>query len=637
MYAGGKRKFLWIHLMTLVSIFTLLVAAESREYGIDTVDCIDSLDFVVEGELKEEIDCFYHEGDDKWYLFLPSYAEKEKTTVFFQGADYLECRDGGIIHNLRAGQTIEELHTGTDYECSFIRKGEVVRKLRLQVMQSANLPTVYIETKTGSMELVEADKTYKEPGSFALFSEEGRIEWLDDLDHITGRGNDTWGKAKKSFGIKLSASADLLGMGAARHWILLSNVVDNIYIRNKITYDMAVSAGMEGAPESRYIDLYINHKYHGMYQLSEKVEIDPERIAVDDLGRENERVDKEYKMAEKFGDDIAKGIRLNGSPEDITGGYLIERDVHGKYAAETSGFQSITSGEYYTIKSPEYASEAEVYYIRELFSEMEAAVRDENGINPDTQKSYLEYIDLDSFAQKYIIEEFSKNNGGGATSSFFYKPVDSVSNRIFGGPVWDYDKAYGIMPGYNANIRDLGYLTLRADGTTLFEELYRHDEFRNKVIELWRDFFSEYAEEVYESKIDDYFAEIEDSARLDRVRWEQFCYGCLDWEEVNRDRIEYLKKFISERKIFLDEVWLEGAEICKVTFEEKTMCRRHTSLGVIKGETVIPIAPEEMGYMSAGVCLEGWYDVETGELFDPSKPIERDIMLKGRLKKVEDP
>lgn len=195
--------------------------------------------------------------------------------------------------------------------------------------------------------------------------------------------------------------------------------MDNIYIRNKITYDMAVSAGMEGAPESRYIDLYINHKYHGMYQLSEKVEIDPERIAVDDLGRENERVDKEYKMAEKFGDDIAKGIRLNGSPEDITGGYLIERDVHGKYAAETSGFQSITSGEYYTIKSPEYASEAEVYYIRELFSEMEAAVRDENGINPDTQKSYLEYIDLDSFAQKYIIEEFSKNNGGGATQFFF--------------------------------------------------------------------------------------------------------------------------------------------------------------------------------------------------------------------------
>ena len=638
MYVINKRMLLWIHLLVLFFIFAVCVAvSNSGKHGMDVTDCVNSLVFVAEGEIKEEIKCFYHELDDIWYLFLPSYAELRKTEVSFSGADYISCQNGEEAYRFKNGQTIEALQIDKVYKCSFLRGEECVQQLTLQVMQSARLPTVFIETETGSMELVEADKTYKEPGTFALFSEDGRIEWLDDLDHITGRGNDTWGKAKKSFGIKLSGPTDLLGMGAARHWILLSNVVDDIYIRNKITYDMAVAAGMGGAPESRYIDLYINHIYHGMYQLSEKVEIGPERIAIDGLDRENEKVDKDYKTAEKFGDDAAKGICLNGTPRDITGGYLIERDVYDKYVAETSGFQSTTSGEYYTIKSPEYASEAEVYYIRELFSEMEEAVRNDNGINPTTQKSYLEYIDLKSFVQKYIIEEFSKNNGGGATSSFFYKPVDTVSSKIFSGPVWDYDKAYGTVKGYSANIRDLGYLTLRAEGTTLFEELYQHEEFRNKVVECWREFFSEYMEEVYVNKIDNYFAEIEASAKLDRIRWEQFCYGCYDWEAENKSRLKYLKKFIAERKAFLDEVWLGNATICKVTFEEKTMCRRHTSLGVIKGETLVPITPEEMGYMPEGVYLEGWYDVDTGELFDASEPVERDIMLQGKLTGVEEP
>lgn len=636
MYGVSKRTLLWILLLVLTGVFIVCtVVGRERQYGMEQADCLDSFVFKVEGELEQDIKCFYHEGNDIWYLFLPSYAEMGKTAVSFQGADYMECSDGEECLRLKDGQRIGALHTDTSYTCSFVRNGDQVQGLTLRIMHSANLPTVFIETETGSMELVEADKTYKEPGSFALFSKEGRIEWLDDLDHITGRGNDTWGKAKKSFGVKLSTSADLLGMGTASHWILLSNVVDNIYMRNRITYDMAVAAGMEGAPESHYIDLYINQEYRGMYQLSEKVEIDPERIAIDDLEKENAKVDKDYKQAERFGDDTAKGIRLNGTPADITGGYLIERDVHGKYAAETSGFQSVTSGEYYTIKSPEYASEAEVFYIGELFGEMEAAVRDEQGVNPDTGRSYLEYIDLESFAQKYIIEELSKNNGAGATSSFFYKPKDSVSNKIFCGPVWDYDKAYGSMPGYNAHIRDLGYLTLRADGTTLFEELYQQDAFRNKVVEHWKNFFSEYLEEVYEDKIDGYFAEIEESVKLDRVRWEQQCYGIFDWDAENERRIEYLKNFIAERKAFLDEVWLGNAQICNVTFEEKTMCRRHTTLGVIKGETLTPIAPEEMGYMSEGMYLEGWYDVGTGELFDASKPIERDIMLKGKLAGAE--
>lgn len=69
---------------------------------------------------------------------------------------------------------------------------------------------------------------------------------------------------------------------------------------------------------------------------------------------------------------------------------------------------------------------------------------------------------------RYIVEEFAKNTGGGCSSSYFYKLPDSVSEKVFGGPIWDYDKAYGRAGGIAAVTNDLNYLTLYTDYTNLF-------------------------------------------------------------------------------------------------------------------------------------------------------------------------
>jgi len=90
--------------------------------------------------------------------------------------------------------------------------------------------------------------------------------------------------------------------------------------------------------------------------------------------------------------------------------------VPEKYWDEISGFATEKLGDFYTVKEPSYASEAELDYISELVSGMEKAVILADGINPDSGKSYMDYIDMWSFAQKYVLEELCKNNGGGATS-----------------------------------------------------------------------------------------------------------------------------------------------------------------------------------------------------------------------------
>lgn len=336
-------------------------------------------------------------------------------------------------------------------------------------MHSAGLPAVFLETESGSMEMLNADKSYAEKGRIVLFDADGAVVCADKLNRISGRGNSTWAYPKKSYGIRLKNRADLFEMGSADNWILLSNVEDRSYIRNKITYDMSVAAGMTGSPQSQYIDLYINHRYHGMYQLCEKVEIDPERVPIRDLEAENKNLNKDIENCGRFVTETKKGAALFAEPRDLTGGYLLERDVVEKFNGEISGFYTETLKDLYTVKEPSYASEAQVDYISGLVNGMERAVASKDGVDPETGMHYTDYIDIRSFAQKYIVEELCKNNGAGATSSFFYKPDDSVSDKLFAGPVWDYDKAYANLTGINESARDLCYLMQRGtDPTTLF-------------------------------------------------------------------------------------------------------------------------------------------------------------------------
>jgi hypothetical protein len=279
-------------------------------------------------------------------------------------------------------------------------------------------------------------------------------------------------------------------------------------------------------------------------------------------------------------------------------------------------------GDLYTIKSPEYASVEETAYMKNLVNGMERAVMSEDGIDPETGKSLSDYIDIKSFAQKYIIEELCKNNGGGATSSYFYKPQDSISTRLFAGPVWDYDKAYGRLTGFDGTTRDFCYLTQRGGGTTLFWYLNQNQEFQDAVKECYTDFFSDYVEELIEEKIADYASEIYVSAAMDTIRWEEI-YGNIG-EYVTRPYA--IKDFLTERKAFLDEVWLQDAELKTVHFVAPEW-NRETYMSVIAGECLEAIPILEQGYQ--GKAFDGWYTAD-GVEFDITEPVCEDITVYAR-------
>lgn len=622
---GGCRILLLILLLVLLAGFIF----EKEQYLTSEGNCVQSMAFVVKkGAAEEIIIPFYSKSEDIYYLFLPSYSDMTDVSIHFDGVDRVVFEDEGHSYELKKNMKIPELQLNKVYQAAFVKNSVTEAKIQFVMMHSANLPTLFVTTQSGSLENVDADKTFSEAGSYVLMDADGTLVYADDLSRITGRGNSTWNYPKKSYSIKLDDPVDMLGMGSARSWILLSNVEDNTYLRNKITYDMAVDAGMTGAPESRYIDLYINHEYNGMYLLCEKIEPGDTRIPMTDLGLENEKLNKEMESAEPAYTELSKGVHLGSSPKDISGGYIVERDEYSKYISEISGFRTPLLGDLYVIKSPEYASAEEVDYISRLFVDMEEAVVSGDGINGTTGESYLHYIDLRSFAQKYMIEEICKNNGGGATSSYFYKPEDAVSTQIFGGPVWDYDKAYGAVDGINGSTRDLCYLTQRNEGTTLFWYLNQHPEFREAVCECYEEFFADYITGILDEKIEENISRIRCSADMDGIRWQEIYGDIIPYEQ----RVGVITNFLTERKEFLDQVWAEDAEVCTVHFDAPEWYR-DTYMSVMKGECLAAIPMREKGLESNGRIFDGWY-TEDGEEFDMTQSLYEDVTVYAKSHEV---
>lgn len=607
-------------------LFLTVAVALSEKAAYDRIQedgsYIENLSFATGNSASEQkIYCFTDETENINYLFLPSYADMNEVTVSFAGADQVVFSGEEQEVALKNGGHIGGLRCGTAYRLSFLdRRGRELAGEKLIIMRSANLPALFLETESGSMEMLDADKNYAERGKIVLFDAAGKVVCADDLSRISGRGNSTWAHPKKSYGIRLKNRTDLFGMGSADNWILLSNVEDPAYIRNKITYDMAIAAGMEGSPESRYIDLYINHTYHGMYQLCEKVEIDEERVPIADLEAENKRLNDIQKCGH-FEEEKRKGMVLFKEPGDLTGGYLLERDVPDKYREEISGFVTDSLGDLYTIKEPAYASEAEVNYISGLVNAMEKALVSEDGVNPDTGMSYTDYIDMRSFAQKYVLEELTKNNGAGATSSFFYKPQDRVSTKLFAGPVWDYDKAYASIAGLNESACDLCYLTLRdSNPTTLFWQLNQQPEFREAVSACYEEFFSDYMQKIADEKIDEYASQIRTSVEMDHIRW-----GEEDDEFLWFDyQIARLRAFVKMRREFLDAVWIGEEQLRTVTFISETGEAHYVS--VIAGSPLERLPGNEPGTVSGDRMFDGWYTQE-GEILDTMTPICADITV----------
>ncbi len=571
----------------------------------------------------------WRSSDGSCYVFLPGFAEEKVANGEAQTSISLVAIEGnGTLQigsqTLRHGDVLNGLEWEAAYPMLvYDRQEQILLEAPLIFLHSSQLPVIALETESGSMEAIEADKNAQERGSVKVWDENGTILYQGNADRISARGNSTFGLLKKPLQFKLEKDVDLFGFGEADSWNLLADGYDETGLRNLLAMEMAKALEMDYVPDGRMVDLYCNGEYYGVYYLSEKVEIGESRVAIEDL---EEKIELAYTKEElenlrvvEAEDGSMKWAEIGYAEEDLTGGYLLERELEDRYAQESSGFVT-KQGDIYALKSPQYASKEQVAYIAEIVQELEDALEEKNGRNPVTGKHYTELMDLDSFVKKYLVEEVTKNYDGGVTSSFFYKPNDAQSTKLYAGPVWDYDVAFGNCNLNKIAPNPMGVTKLDDHmwGTEIFAKLYEQEEFYARMVELYEEKVLPYLNQLLESGIDELSEKTKQSRMLNDIRWEELSNRYQHYEEYGNN-IRYLKYFIEERRNFLNEVWLEGVIYRTLTFEVDGIAWKRY---YVKDGELIEKEPVPSRYNS---LFLGWFMKGSGVSFDEFKPVYEDI------------
>lgn len=361
-------------------------------------------------------------------LYLPSTVSSEELTVNFNGSfsvDGTALTSGEATDAFASKQAVSAVINGTG--------------TTITVYQST-LPSVFVTTASGSFSAIDASKENKEKGTITVADSE-EVYYDGALKQIKGRGNETWNQPKKPYNFKFDSGVSLLGMEEAKDWCLIASYIDNSFLRNPIASELGAMFEVQFAPETKPVVLYRNGQYNGVYLLTEKVEIDKNRVNITNLEKLTEKAVGGETDLDTFPRGGAttgykagtyKYIDIPSDPADITGGYLLELELRDRYPGEISGFVS-NRGMSVVIKEPEYASKAQVEYIRNYFQSFEDALFAPDGRNSQG-KHYSEYIDVQSFADLYVLNDVLVNFDTCITSAYLYKDAGDV---MYSGPIWD--------------------------------------------------------------------------------------------------------------------------------------------------------------------------------------------------------
>ncbi|MDE6405566.1 MAG: hypothetical protein K2M20_07945, partial [Lachnospiraceae bacterium] len=195
-----RQRGMLLACLLLLIVVTVVWERTEKKRTEYTGDCMDSLYFKVRADMsQQELRCYWDEEEQIHYLFLPSYANTGSVTISFAGAERVFFADGGEEIVLKDGDGLRGLEPEKRYAMRFVGGGETLASGTFAIMHSANLPALFLETESGSMELTDADKNYGEPGGMVLYGADGSVVCTDKLRRVSGRGNSTWGYPKKSY------------------------------------------------------------------------------------------------------------------------------------------------------------------------------------------------------------------------------------------------------------------------------------------------------------------------------------------------------------------------------------------------------------------------------------------------------
>lgn len=391
-------------------------------------------------------------------------------------------------------------------------------RLGVPLSYSGTLPVMFINTED-SIPITSRDEyIYAE-----YYIDNMGIEGIDNVGaadapqllEIRGRGNYSWEYFdKKPYRLKLDKKTALLGMKRNKHWALIANADDYLgFLRHTVGYELSRQLGLAWTPSQQPVEVVLNGDYIGLYMLTETIRVEPDRV------------------------NVLKQADYETDSTQITGGWLVEIDNYYEeeqiHTVESNG-----QGLFLTYKSPEYLSDEQRTYLTDLIHTVDSTIY----VTDKNNNSWETYIDPDTLACFYIVQELLDDTEGFHGSCFWHKE-NGDSTKIMFGPVWDFGMAF---------IRGCTDKFIYEDTTstqTWIGEIAKFPHFQQMVKKHWRRYVSQNYKEKTESFIDNFIDQIHQAAIYDALRWPD--YGNA---EIIYDR-DLFKSYFNSKYNWLDEQW----------------------------------------------------------------------------------
>ncbi len=347
---------------------------------------------------------------------------------------------------------------------------------------SMTIPVLYIETAnhqpiTSKTEYISAQYRLDPAGTAgieALGSEEAPLAM-----QIRGRGHSSWNGDKKPYKIKLSEKTAIMGMPKNKHWALLKPTENTV-----AGLQLGKLMNMAWTPDFRPVEVVLNDDYIGLYFLTETIRIDKNRVNI-------------YEQQDNETD-----------PQLINGGWLVEIDNYRDDCQIT-----IKENKNWSINikyhSPENLSVAQKRWLTDEFTAINAAIYSADKTSTEWEK----YMDVESLARFFIIQEIMDNPDGFHGSFYLHKDLGENS-RWTAGPIWD-------LVCYNREKTDYTFL-MKAHYSFCphwIKEIIQYNSFCTAINEAWNEVYPDKLSSIYDF-IDTTILPLEQAWQHDCKRWD---------------------------------------------------------------------------------------------------------------------
>lgn len=310
----------------------------------------------------------------------------------------------------------------------------------MELEGGVKIPSVYIQTMNGWVQ----DATYHF-GDSNWASATMKIVDVAGGNHleetpilIHDRGNSTKWTEKTPFTFKFESKQKILGMEKSKRWVLMANYYDRSMLRTRLASYLGNNV-FNSTWNSKFkpVNLYINNRFVGTYDLGEQIRIEGKRVAIQSV--------EDWCTQDV---DFVNDVNGDGQVDINDSGFIVEIDCRMK---QKYNFYSDERKLPVNLKDPDFDSDSKVYdqerldqaiaYVKEKFNTAEKAL-----FADDWKSQYEKFIDVDSFIDWYLINELAKNNDAIFQTSvyMYYNPA---TGKIYMGPNWDFDLGFGNCTG----------------------------------------------------------------------------------------------------------------------------------------------------------------------------------------------